>query len=163
MGAKRLIVITRAKLKFLRGGRTLSIPDTTGRYKPGRDYALGLNHRTTICRVQIIKTTPGHIHIQLAQTDPPRLLAAKSEYGYTTDPNKALANEPEAIRPAELERINNDARARRQTDLAQFRDDVLQRAEALTIQAGHADARRLRSLTRVAASLATRGTTATPC
>jgi len=45
---------------------------------------------------------------------PPRLLAAKSEHGYTDDPGKALPEEPEAISAAEQRSLTRDADRRAQ-------------------------------------------------
>lgn len=105
-----MIVVERAKLKFLRSGRTLTVDIDPARYRRGRTYALGLTHRRQVCRVEIVEILEHGIRVRLATIDPPLLLAARSEYGYTHDPTKALSDEPEAVDPAELEHINRRAR-----------------------------------------------------
>ncbi len=109
-----MIIIDRAKLKFLRAGRHITIPNiNANRYRTGRTYALGTNHKTTICRVEIIeKPNPETIIVKLASVNPPHLLAARSQYGYTDNPIRAMRHEPEAISREDAERLAGQARAR---------------------------------------------------
>ena len=127
-----MIVIARNKLKFLQAGRMLTIPDT-GRYRLGRTYALGIRHNHTICRIEIIEIHADGLTIRIApHRDPPRLLAARSQYGYTDNPVRALRDEPEAIPANDLDHLAHQAHAR----YAQQRGDELaaQQARSLAIR-----------------------------
>jgi hypothetical protein len=144
-----LIVIERTKLKFLLSGRALVIDvPAPERYRTGRSYALGFNHRRTVCRVEIIEVLDETIRVRLADMDPPLLLAARSQYGYTDDPAKAMRDEPEAVHPGELKGIN-----RRRAEIADFQASVLAQVDMLASGATAAENRRLRNLRRIASSL----------
>ena len=107
-----MIVIEKQKLRFLLAGHPLTITGiNTTRYRRGRTYALGITHKHSICRVEIIELQPTSetMRVRLANIDPPRLLAARSEYGYTDDPAKAMNGEPEAVPYHDLERYTEQA------------------------------------------------------
>ena len=130
-----MIAIDKPKLKFLDAGRTLTVehPDPQ-RYHRGRNYQLRiLEHRTIRRRVEILEIHAAGITIRLARYyDPPRLLAARSQYGYTDNPAQALRDEPEAISPDDLNRLAQQAQHR----FAQQRADELeaQRARSIAIR-----------------------------
>ena len=109
-----MLIIARNKLKFLQAGRELTIEHRNPlRYQHGRSYALGLDHRRTICRVEILDITAGGLRVRLARHyEPIRLLAARSQYGYVDNPAQALRDEPEAISPQDLNHLAQQADAR---------------------------------------------------
>lgn len=111
-GANRMLKVDRNILDFILAGRPTTI-HTTGPYKQGRDYALGLKgRRSSTCRVQILDIRENTIIVILQVRDTPRLLAAHSQYGYTDDIHKAMRDEPEAISAADQQRISSQAHAR---------------------------------------------------
>lgn len=55
---------------------------------------------------------PTETGLALLHAHEPRLLAARSEHGYTTDPARALPGEPEAIPAADLAHYTRQARDR---------------------------------------------------
>lgn len=150
-----MIIIERPKLRFLMAGRILAVPVTDPtRYSIGRTYALGTTHQApALCRVQIVTIEQLILKIRLAETDPPRLLRpakiAPRLGDYTDDPHKALPDEPEAVDPRDIERINRRHRER----ITTFRGDIIATVDMLAESASAADARRLRNLRRIAASL----------
>lgn len=151
-----MIIIDRPKLKFLMAGRVITIETANpGRYRKGRVYALGLNHQTTTCRVEITDIDPDAIKVRLPQIDTPILLAKNPQYGYVEiDPNnpvlhRAMYHEPEPVSPHEIDRINRRHRER----VAAFRGDVIATVDELAESATAVQARRLRNLRRIAASL----------
>lgn len=122
-----MIVITPNRFRFLKTGQPTNITITNpSRYRKGRDYALGLNHRNALCRVDILEVGDSWIRIRLANQDPPRLLAAKSQFGYVTidpnnpdlDPNlaRAMFAEPEPVNTETVERYATEAGERRNSE-----------------------------------------------
>lgn len=151
-----MIVIERPKLRFLMAGRAVDVEvPEPARYRKGRVYALGVTHQNTTCRVEVMAVTEAAIKVRLPQIDKPLLLAKRSQYGYVEidpdDPalNNAMNDEPEPVSPQELERINRRHRER----IATFRGDIIATVDMLAESASAADARRLRNLRRIAASL----------
>ena len=149
-----MIVLARAKVRFLMAGRVLDVEVTSpDRFRVGRTYALGADHRTTICRVEILETTDTSLKVRLARTDPPRLLrpsrVAPRLGDYTDDLHKAMRDEPEAVDPREIDRINRRYRER----ITALRGTILAEIDDLAVQASGADARRLRNLRRITSSL----------
>jgi hypothetical protein len=149
-----MIVLARAKVRFLMAGRTLDIEvKSPGRYTRGRTYALGADQRTTICRVEIIDTTDTSLKVRLARTDQPRLLrpsrTAARLGDYTDDTHQAMVDEPEAVDPHELDRINRRYRER----VTALRGTILAEVDDLAVDASGVDARRLRNLRRITSSL----------
>ena len=108
-----MLIIARNKLKFLQAGRELTIAHRNPtRYQHGRNYALGLDHRRTICRVEILEIQAAGLRVRLARHyEPIRLLAARSQYGYVDNPAQALRDEPEAINPQDLNHLASQAHA----------------------------------------------------
>lgn len=63
-------------------------------------------------------------------SEPARLLAAKSEHGYTDDPTKALVDEPEAV-PAPYQRfLTREAERRRKMTLLELWESSSRRIHA---------------------------------
>ena len=75
-----MLIIARNKLKFLQAGRELVIAHRNPtRYQHGRSYALGLDHRRQLCRVEILEIQAASLRVRLARHyEPIRLLAARS-------------------------------------------------------------------------------------
>ena len=131
-GSAAVILIEKPKLRFLDAGRALTIPHPAPhRYKRDRTYALGTTHNRTVRRVEILEVRLDAIRIRIAPyREPPRLLAARSQYGYTDNPAQAMFDEPEAIRPADQHRLATEAQAR----YAQQRAAQLAQQQARSIQ-----------------------------
>lgn len=116
-----MIIIDKPKLKFLLAGRslTITVPDRKRPYRAKRIYAVGLTHRRSVCHAEIlgIEQTADGIRLQIRQAsiDQPNLLAARSEFGYTSKPHLAMRGEPEAVAGSQLDRIA--AKARQQPSL----------------------------------------------
>lgn len=78
-------------------------------------------------------TTAG---LALLRAHEPRLLAQRSEHGYTHDPSRALPGEPEAIPAQDLQHYTVRARARDQTRATDSTTDLRNHLTELT---AHAD------------------------
>jgi hypothetical protein len=152
-----VIVIDRAKVKFLLAGRALTVEDRDPeRYRRGRTYALGTSHRRSICRVEVLAVEAGQIKVRLARVDKPLLLARSSQYGYIeVDPyrldddlHRAMYDEPEAVAPPEVDRINA-----RRVQLAAFQEMVADATDQLAVGATRVEQRKLRSIRYQSASL----------
>lgn len=104
-----MIIIDKPKLKFLLAGRAVQI-EAGREYRKGRSYALGLSHKRSICRVEVLDVDGSDemgwvLSVKLASTDTPRLLAADPagmRSDYVSDPQKAARGEPEALTDAQL-------------------------------------------------------------
>lgn len=107
-----LILVERGKLKFLRHGGQLVVSNPGGRCRARRIYALATTAkpRAAVCRVEVTELVgTEQMKVRLADVDAPVLLARKSQYGYTSDPALAMFAEPEAVAPADLERLSRRA------------------------------------------------------
>lgn len=105
-----MIVVDKAKLRFLLAGRTLEV-DVTREYRRGRSYALGTSNTRSVCRVQVLERVEledGSWKLTIRQSaDAPRLLAARPGPGrdYVSDPHLAMRDEPEAVDSTTLDRF----------------------------------------------------------
>lgn len=130
-----MIVVDARKIRFLRNGRTILVPND-GKHRIGRHYKLRIagQHKASSLEVRILAIEDTQLRIQLSTRDQPRLLAAKSQYGYTDDPAKAMWGEPEAVSQDEQERITQAAVERWQQDPAFAK----QRGRSISIELKHA-------------------------
>jgi hypothetical protein len=129
LGAKRMLVIEHNRLKFLRAGHPITVPDD-GKHRIGRTYALRIGtQRRATHHIKITNIDSGQLTIMLADQDPPRLLAARSQYGYTDRLSRSLPDElPCDAVPAEYQR--------HLTELGTFRwqQEIARREAARTLQ-----------------------------
>jgi hypothetical protein len=122
-----VIIVSKAKIRFLNAGRVLTIEDTTGRFKRGRSYAAGHTHRRSVCRVEIVDITADHIHIRLEPMPPAIYLAANPgslRDDYTDNPALAARDPDGPIEATDIAWLSNMAKH------AADRDDVLRREQA---------------------------------
>lgn len=98
-----MILIERPALKFLLNGRSVKLT-VPREYKTGRNYALGVHHNRTICRVKVLEQTATDEGFQLVVCqhveDTPKLLArnpSAQRRDYVTNPAQAAFGEPEVV------------------------------------------------------------------
>ena len=132
-----MIVITRAELKFLRAGRRIMIDADPTRYRVGRTYALGVKHNKAICRVEILELGDDHIKVRIAQIDQPQFLAARSQYGYTTNPAQAMRNEGEPVPREDVRGITERDADRRDREKSKEHDRERVRSLAIRLKEAH--------------------------
>ena len=75
---------------------------------------------------------PTETGLALLHAHEPRLLAARSEHGYTTDPARALPGEPEAIPTADLAHYTRQARERDQARATNTTTQLRQQLDTIT-------------------------------
>lgn len=110
-------------------------------WTPGRVYSVQVAvGKPAACRVEVLEagvdgdTWTAQLRIIRTREQPPRLLAKRSQYGYTTRTEQAMTDEPEVIDEDAQHRISNRARE----------IDAVRRAEHLAEAKAKSLARRLR-------------------